>query len=212
MQRPRPAHGRQPTQNASAADSSRRSATNWKRRSRSPDALRPRHRTQRHAAPNGLALPSAPFYCRFSRLANYLVTQPGFRSRAPAPKRTGGTYSLPSPRPAAAATHPTRAPPLVALLLLPFFSIPITALLRTARATRTVWPSRSPSNTPASGSQSVPRQQTSAEPRSTSDVARASCTKLPCTPSCSTSQPASSRSPPRSGPSGPPSTPAAPAR
>ena len=84
----------------------------------------------------GLALPSAPFYCRFSRLANYLVTQPGFRSRAPAPKRTGGTHSLPSPRPAAAATHPARAPPLVALLLLPFFSIPITALLRTARTSR----------------------------------------------------------------------------
>jgi hypothetical protein len=136
MQRPRPAHGRHATQNASAADSSRRSATNWEKRSRSPDALRPRHRTQRHAAPNGLTLPSAPIYCRFSRLANYLVTQPEFRSRAPAPKRTGGTYSLPSPRPAAAATHPTRAPPLVALLLLPFFSIPITALLRTARTTR----------------------------------------------------------------------------
>ena len=136
MQRPQPAHGRHPTQNASAADSSRKSATNWKRRSRSPDAPRPRHRTRRHAAPIGLALPSAPIYCRFSRLANYLVTQPGFRSRAPAPKRTGGIYSLPSPRPAAAATHPTRAPPLVALLLLPFFSIPITALLRTARTTR----------------------------------------------------------------------------
>lgn len=200
---PMPTGSLQSTQFAHAADSSRKSATTWTSSSRLPAARRPRRRAL-GAILHGLGLPSHPLHFQFLRLVNRLVTQLVTRSSATAPKRTGGTHSLPNPQPAAAAVP--RAKPYFPIHSMvsasPINSAPMQMGRNPARAPQPARP-WSPFRTPAGGFLPSPAEG----PGSTS--AAASCTMRRSTPSCSARRPLASRRTPSSRPSLPPWTRAA---
>ena len=194
----------QSTQFAHAADSSRKSATTWTNSSR-PPAARLRRRRALGAILHGLGLPSHPLHSRYPRLVNRLVSQLVTRSSATAPKRTGGTHSLPNPQPAAAAVP--RARPYFPIQSMvsasPINSAPMQMGRNPPRIPPTARP-RSLFRTPAGGFRPPPPAE---GPGSTS--AAASCTMRRSTPSCSARRPLASRRTSSSRPSPPPWTRAA---
>ena len=129
-----------------------------------------------------------PLHFQFLRLVNRLVTQLITRSSATAPKRTGGTHSLPNPQPAAAAVP--RARPYFPIQSMvsapPINSAPMQMGRNPPRVPPTARP-RSPFRTPAGGFRPPPAEG----PGSTS--AAASCTMRRSTPSCSARRPLASR-------------------